>query len=258
MKNFLMIIIVIGSLFVSCTVNSHVMLKTPKDFVFDEIPTEQNLEYVISEGDLLDFRLYSNGGFAVIDIASGTGGSGSNAVRQTLSVSYLVEPSGNAKLPILGDIHLKGKTIREAQDYLEELYSEFYVDPFLQLNVKNKRVIIFPGTGSNAKVVTLQNNTVTLLEVLAQVGGISKDSKAKTIKLMRVVEGKEEREIYKINLSTIYGLNDGDMVVQANDIIYVEPNANIAREILQDITPIISLFTSSVLLYVTIKTLPNR
>jgi polysaccharide export outer membrane protein len=235
------------------------MLRTPKDFPFDEIPIEQNLEYAISEGDQLDFRLYSNGGFAVIDIASGTAGaSGANAAQRTISVSYLVEPTGKAKLPILGEVYLKGKTIREAQDYLEELYSEYYVDPFLQLNVKNKRVIVFPGTGSNASVVVLQNNTVTLLEVLAQVGGISKDSKAKTIKLMRVVEGKDKREVYKIDLSTIDGLDEGDLVVQADDIIYVEPNANIAREVLQDISPIISLVTTSILLYVTIKNLPSR
>lgn len=256
MKNFLLVIIAISALITSCTVNSHIMLKTPKDFVFDEVPTEQNLEYVISEGDQLDFRLYSNGGFSVIDIASGT--AGANVARQTLSVSYLVEPDGKAKLPILGDIFLKGKSIREAQDYLEELYSEFYVDPFLQLSVKNKRVIVFPGTGSNASVVTLQNNTVTLMEVLAQVGGISKDSKANSVKLMRVIEGKEKREVYKIDLSTIEGLDEGDLVVQANDIIYVEPNANIAREILQDIAPVISLVTTSILFYVTIKTLPNR
>lgn len=259
MKNFLLTILAIISLITSCTVNSHVMLKTPKDFVFDEIPTEQNLEYVISEGDLLDFRLYSNGGFAVIDIASGTGGgAGANMALRVMSVSYLVEPDGKTKLPILGDIYVKGKTIREAQDYLQELYSEYYVDPFLQLNVNNKRVIVFSGTGSNASVVTLQNNTVTLLEVLAQVGGISRDSKAKSIKLMRVIEGKEKREVYKIDLSTIDGLDEGDLVVQARDIIYVEPNANIAREILQDITPIVSLVTSSVLLYVTIRNLPSR
>jgi polysaccharide export outer membrane protein len=259
MKNFLLIVIAIGSLVTSCTVNSHVMLKTPKDFVFDEIPKEQNLEYVISEGDQLDFKLYSNGGFAVIDIASGTAGAaGANVAQRTLSVNYLVEPTGKAKLPILGEIYLKGKTIRQAQDYLEELYAEFYVDPFLQLNVKNKRVIVFAGTGSNASVVTLNNNTVTLLEVLAQVGGITSNSKAKSIKVMRVIEGKETREVYKVDLSTIDGLVAGDLIVQADDIIYVEPNANIAREILQDITPIISLVTSSVLLYVTIKSLPNR
>jgi polysaccharide export outer membrane protein len=257
MKKIIYLFCLITIALSSCTVNSHLMLKTPKDFVFDSIPTEQNTEYVISGGDQLDFRLYSNGGFSLIDISSGTGG-GTNVQRMTVNIFYQVQPDGTAKLPILGDVHLAGLSIREAQDTLEKIYSDFYVDPFLQLNVRNKRVIVFPGTGSNAQVVTLQNNTVTLLEVLAQVGGISRDSKAKTIKLMRIVEGTNEREVYKIDLSTIEGLPQGDIIVQADDIIYVEPNANIAREVLQDITPIVSLVSSTALLYVTIKNLPSR
>ena len=259
MKKILFIIPLLSLLVSSCTVNSHVMLKTPKDFVFDSIPSMQNTEYVISYGDQLDFRLYSNGGFSVIDIASGTAGSdGASLQRTSLTLFYLVEPNGLTKLPILGDVKLVGLTIRQAQDYLQELYSEFYVDPFLQLNVRNKRVIVFPGSGSNAQVVTLQNNTVTLLEVLAQVGGITRDSKANSVKLIRTIEGKEKREVYKVDLSTIDGLTEGDMVMQADDIIYVEPNANIAREVLQDITPIVSLVSTTILLYVTIKNLPSR
>jgi polysaccharide export outer membrane protein len=237
------------------------MLKTPKDFVFDSIPENTVDEYVISPGDQIQFRLFSNGGFSVIDIASGAGsGNGNNssvALARNINVSYLVQNDGNVKIPILGETPITGKTILEAQAYLEELYSSFYVDPFLQLNVMNKRVIVFPGSGSSAQVVTLQNNTTTLMEVLAQVGGISSNSKASTIKVMRIIDGKEEREVYKIDLSKISGLPDGDMVILADDIIYVEPNANIAREILQDIAPIISLVSSTVVFYFTMRNLVN-
>lgn len=258
------IVIIFGVLTIflgSCTVNSHLMLKTDKDFVFDEIPEEQSLEYVIDRGDQLDFRLYSNGGFSVIDMASGTGGAGGNAgammMRQGMGIFYIVEPSGKVRLPILGEIEITGMTIRSAQDLLEELYAEFYVEPFIQLNIRNKRVIVFPGSGNNAQVVTLNNNAVTLMEVLAQVGGISGDSKARSIKVMRKIDGQEERDVYKIDLSTIDGLKDGNMVVQANDIIYVEPNANIARGVLRDINPIVSLITTSILLYATIRNITN-
>lgn len=240
----------------SCTVNSHLMLKTPKDFVFDSIPENQTEEYVIAPGDQLEFRLYSNGGFSVIDLTSGTKG-GNNTLSRNMIITYLVQNDGDVKLPILGEVPIVGKSILEAQAYLEDLYSSYYVDPFLQLNVANKRVIVFPGGGNNAQVVTLQNNTVTLLEVLAQVGGISRDSKANTIKVMRVVEGKDEREIYKVDLSKISGLDEGDMIILADDIIYVEPNANIARELLQDITPVLSLVSSTLVLYLSLRTILN-
>lgn len=260
LKYSIIIFLGIAAALSSCTINSHVMLKTPKGFVFDSIPENQIDEYVIAPGDQLEFRLYSNGGFSVIDIASGTSGSsnGNTAVfARGVNISYLVQNDGTAKLPILGEIKVSGRTIVDTQEYLEDLYASYYVDPFLQLTVSNKRVMVFPGSGSGARVVTLQNNTVTLLEVLAQVGGISANSKASTVKVMRWVEGKDEREIYKIDLSKIDGLPDGDMVILADDIIYVEPNANIAREILQDIAPIMSLVTSTIVFYFSIRNLAN-
>ena len=39
----------------------------------------------------------------------------------------------------------------------------------------------------------------------------------------------------------------GDLVMQADDIIYVEPNPELARELLYDLTPLITLLTSTVL-----------
>ena len=36
-----------------------------------------------------------------------------------------------------------------------------------------------------------------------------------------------------------------DMIVQANDYIYVEPTAEIAKEIASDIVPVISLVSSA-------------
>ncbi|MCB9196181.1 MAG: polysaccharide biosynthesis/export family protein [Flavobacteriales bacterium] len=248
---------VIGALMVlmsSCTINSHLMLKTPKDYVFDSIPENKNDEYVIMPGDQLEFKLYSNGGFSVIDLTSGTKGGNVSATR--LNISYLVQNDGTVKLPILGQTPIIGKSILAAQSYLEELYSNYYVDPFLQLNVVNKRVIVFPGSGNNAQIVTLQNNTVTLMEVLAQVGGITKESKSKSIKVIRKVDNGK-REVYQVDLSTIDGLENADMIILADDIIYVEPNANIAREALQDITPIISLVTSTLVFYLTLKSLIN-
>ncbi|MCB9189709.1 MAG: polysaccharide biosynthesis/export family protein [Flavobacteriales bacterium] len=257
-KYFIILVIAFVAFLSSCTVNSHVMLKTPKDFVFDSIPDIQVDQYVISPGDQLQFRLYSNGGFSVIDITSGTGGGvNAGAMMRNINVFYLVQNDGMVKLPILGETSIVGKTVREAQAYLEERYSSYYVDPFLQLEVANKKVLVFPGSGNSAQWITLQNNTTTLMEVLAQVGGISANSKANSIKIMRKVEDKDAREVYKVDLSKIDGLPYGDMVILADDIIYVQPNANIAREIIQDISPIISLVSSTLVFYLTLKNFVN-
>jgi polysaccharide export outer membrane protein len=142
-------------------------------------------------------------------------------------------------------------TIKEAEKHLESLYAQYYVDPYVQLGVINRRVVVFPGAGGDAKVITLLNNNTTLLETLALAGGLSKRGKAKRIKLIRTVDGK--REVYLIDLSDIEGLKLADIIVQANDIIYVEPVPEIAREILQEVTPILSLISSIFIIYLTIQ-----
>ncbi len=61
-----------------------------------------------------------------------------------------------------------------------------------------------------------------------------------------------------IDLSTIEGINNADMVVQANDIIYVEPIADIAREVLADVTPVISLLSSALVIWISLRTISNQ
>ena len=237
---------------ISCTINSHVMLRTDKNFIFDNIPDIDNPEYEIAINDVVDFRLFTNDGFEVIDMTSNNSGN-RIMTNQNNIIKYNVRTDSLVELPILGEVNIVGKTIKQAEQMLEELYSKYYVDPFINLRVNSRRVIIFPGTGSSAKVVPLQFNNTSLIEALAQVGGISKSGKAKKIKLIR--QDKDKHLVYLIDLSTIKGLNDASMVLKSNDIIYVEPVANYAKEIISDIAPILSLISSALFIQATILSL---
>ena len=240
----------------SCTINSHVMLKTPKDYVFDTPPDKPIDEYIISVNDILQFRLFANDGFQLIDIAAGQGGVATQqALAARNNINYVVQADSLARLPILGNINIVGKTIVEAEAFLQAEYAKFYVEPFVILTITNKRVIVFPGTGSSAQVVSLSNNNTTLIEVLALVGGIATNSKASRIKIVR--QTKVKKDVYLVDLSTIEGIQAGSMIVQANDIIYVEPNPNLAREALADITPVVSLLSSHLLVWATFANLKN-
>ena len=79
-------------------------------------------------------------------------------------------------------------------------------------------------------------------------GGVNDRGNSSQIKLLRENRESGEREIYLIDLSTIEGIENADMIVQANDIIYVEPLPLIARELVQEIAPIITLITTAALL----------
>jgi polysaccharide export outer membrane protein len=153
-------------------------------------------------------------------------------------------------------VHVQGRTIRDAEMYLEGLYTEYYNRPFVQLTVINRRAIVFPGSSGEARVVTLDNNSSTLTEVLAQAGGITPRGNASKVKLFRRKEGGG-REVYMFDLSDIEGLKYADLIVQGDDIIYVQPNPELAREFLQDLAPLITLLTTTVLVIGLVQALQN-
>ena len=230
--------------FSSCKVfRSNLMLKTPTDFAYDQLQdsvTKQS--YKIEVNDLVQVRIFSNDGFKIINIENVSG----NYAR--IDLDYLVEQDGRVKLPLVGKVALSGLTIAEAETFLQKIYNDFYVNPFVSVKVVNKRVIIFPGNGGKAQVINLQNNNTTVIETIALGGGIQEDGKAYKVKLIRN-DGKNKPKVYLMDLSKIEGIAMGNTVVMANDIIYVEPRYRFAKTLIGEITPLISLLTSTFLLY---------
>ena len=238
----------------SCTVNKDVLFKTPTDYVFDEIPDSSSAETRITPNNILTLYFYTGNGHLMIESGLGSTAltSGSSQTNASLNIrnqiTYLVEMDGTAKLPVIGRVQLAGLSLREAEAKLEELYSFYYNEPFVILKVSNNRVIVSPGTGGQAQVVVLTNANTTVLEALAQAGGVADRGIASKIKLIRENRNTGKRDVYQIDLSTIDGLAAADLIVQPNDIIYVDPLPLIASELVNEIAPIITLITTTVLI----------
>jgi len=255
----LLAFITIATLFSSCAVNSDLMFKTPRDYEFDQPGVVSDNNYKLSPNDIITFYLYTNDGFMIIDLQS-MGGYGSSKgvntrINTNLEVRYLIEDDGYVKIPSLREVKLGGLTIDEAESFLEQEYSKDYINPFVILRVLNRRVIVSTGAGGKSMVVELSNSNTRLIEALSLAGGIVDRGKAKEIKLIRETDGKIE--VYKFDLSKIEGIESANMVVQANDIIYVEPAKQIASEVLKDLLPVLTIFTSLVAAYALIIAIGN-
>lgn len=225
--------------------NSSIMLQTKKDYQYSKNPdSTTSKDYVIAPNDIIEFRIFSNDGFKLIDLTSLN--QSNRDYQMNNKMDFLVEFDGFVKLPILGRTKLTGVTVREAELMLEEKYSSYYVKPFVMMTVKNKRVIVFPGNAGDAKVIPLENNNTTLIEALALAGGISDDGKARMVKVIRRNENKND--VYLIDLSRIEGIKQANMVLQANDIIYVEPRRKYATKAIAEIAPVLSLISSTLVL----------
>jgi polysaccharide biosynthesis/export protein len=229
-----------------CTINSDIMFKTPNDYQFETFPdTVATNLFKIQPNDMLEFRLFANDGYKMIDMVSESAGRDLMMINR-MTFTYFVEFDGLVKLPLLGRVPIAGLTTREAELLLEERYVEFYNRPFVQLQVMNRRVVVFTGQAGMSRTIPLDNNNTTLMEVLANAGGLSRRGKAKKVKLFRL-DAQGGRKVYQFDLSTIDGLRHADIVMEGDDIVYVQPNAEIAREVLTDLNPIIALLTTVLL-----------
>lgn len=235
--------------FSSCGLNSNLMFKEAKGETAqtDSIPLRPAGEYTISKDDKFSFQLYTKNGEAIIN---GMTGIKQEGVTKP-DVEYVVRQDGTAELPILGSLKVSGLTVQQCEDTLAKLYEQKngYINPYVQLKLTNQRVIIFPGSGGDAKVIPLQNSNTTLMEVIALAGGIADRGKANTVKLIRSENNK--RVVYRMDFSTIEGLKYSDMIVQANDYIYIEPNEQVGKQVIASAAPIVSLL-SSILVILTV------
>ena len=211
-----------------------------------------NIEYRVAPNDIISFDVYSNDGFKLIEQSVAVSATGSNASigneTDQSSVQYVVDIDGVVKLPTIGKFKIKDMTVREAETALEKQYALFYKNPFVMVRVLNRRVMVFTGKGGEGKVVNLQNENTTLIEALADAGGIMETGKAYKIKLIR--GDYRNPQVQMIDLSSIEGMKQSNLLLQANDIIYIEPKKQISQGIFAELVPIVGIMTSIAVIYV--------
>ena len=224
------------------------MLRIDKDYEYSEFSEIQETEYRLAPDDQEMARIFTNDGAGLINIAAGGGVS----VGSGTTLAIKIESDGFAKLPLFGRVYLQGLTIRQAEMLVEDKFSDFYNNPFVLLEVSNRRVMIFAG--DNTSVIPLTNDNTTLFEVLAQTGGLPPDGKAQKIKIIR--GDLKNPEIYLIDLSTLSGMKNANLVLQANDIIYIETRRNYVPRLVAELAPFlaaIGTITSTVALIISLR-----
>lgn len=249
-----LVVIVISFLFSSCKVMYPNRMFKQGNYEYFSVGRETLDQYTIEKGDLLTLKIYSREGFDLIDVLpneTGGGVSGGGNINSTKSLeTYLVEEDGFVELPLFGRTYVIGKTENELEDYIEERCRAIFNEPFAVLKVNNRRAFVFKG--STADVISLNEGPTSLLEVIARSGGLSGNLKAYKIKIIR--GDLKNPEIFTVDLSTIEGLRNGQLIVQTNDVIYIEERIRLVNGVLREITPVLSLIATTSTVVALIKT----
>jgi polysaccharide export outer membrane protein len=238
----------------SCSVyKQNIMFKLPKGQTITQQVQQSESNYIIQKNDKLELSVYTNKGEKIIDpsfSALQSTSSSSSPTANGLDDTYLVNENGIVKFPMLDEIKLEGLTLRDAEAVLQKNYATYYQEPFVILKYANKRVVVLGAVGG--QVIPLLNENMKLTEIIALAKGINTDGKATNIRILR------NDVVMLADLSTIDGYLKNNIIIQPNDIIYVEPIRKPFLEGFRDYGPLLGVFTSLTTLAVLIITLTNN
>lgn len=167
-------------------------------------PTEEATNYRIGPGDVLNVFVWHN---------------------TDLSAQMPVRPDGRISLPLIGDIVAAGLTPSDLSAQIQDKLKNYVKDPlvtviptqFVGLFTRQIRVI---GEAVQPRALPY-SASMTVLDVMIAVGGLTKYADGERAVLVRTIDGKQQS--YQVHLDSL--VRDGDVsqnvAMQPGDILII-------------------------------------
>lgn len=148
---------------------------------------------------------------------------GGNTVNGNYQLqSYLVDSDGNIEFPLLGSIHVAGKTRQELLDHLKKEISNYVQDPIINIQLINFQVTVL-GEVNRPGTFTVPDERLSLSKALGLAGDLTIYGRRDNVLIIR--ETGETKEYKYVDLTDSALLNSEFYYLQQNDVVYVEPNS---------------------------------
>lgn len=196
---------------------------------------------IFVQGDLLNICIYASDPTAVAQFNKGqyltpegaiskTSNNTNTAGTNTTSLTdyYLVDADGNIDYPVIGRIHIAGKTKEQlAREIKDAIYPRYIkIEPTIDIRLMNFRVTIL-GQVKSPGVYQSDNERMNILEALAKAGDLDIRGDRENVLLYRT-NADGTREVHRLNLHDKSLLLSPYFNLQQNDFIYITPNRSAA------------------------------
>ena len=137
------------------------------------------------------------------------------------ATTYTVSKEGEIEFPVLGTVHVEGKTLAEIRDEISGRInnSGYMKEPIVKVSLQKFSVTVLGETGKS--VMDITDNSFNLLQLLARSGGTGTSAKITDVMVIRTENG--ERKAYSVNLQSKDLFDSPVFYLQQNDIVYLKP-----------------------------------
>lgn len=139
-----------------------------------------------------------------------------------------ISQESTVNLPLIGQLDLKGKSVRQVEELIRSLYDkDFLVNPQITVTVLEyspRTVQVIGAVNQPGSITFPPEQKMTLVEALSRAGGPSRIANLNQVRITRVnADGKSEN--ITINLGGLKKGNSSDSFqLQKGDVIFIPEN----------------------------------
>ena len=140
---------------------------------------------------------------------------------QPRTQTYIVDKQGDIMLPILGRIHVGGKTTEQISNEVTAMVAKDVKDPYVKVDIVNFTIDVMGEVRTPQRVVA-ERQHYTVLDALAACNDLTEYGKRDRVYVIRCENG--ERTYHRLDLTNSEVFSNPYFYLRQNDVVYVEPN----------------------------------
>jgi polysaccharide export outer membrane protein len=144
-------------------------------------------------------------------------------------MGYVVDNEGCIDFPVLGVLEVAGLKRWELSDKIKNalLSQKLLADAVVTVEFMNFKVSVI-GEVTSPGTYTVEGDKVTILQAISLARDLTIFGERENVSVIRERNG--ERTIYEVNLCDVNLFKSPAYYLQQNDVVYVQPNQNKARQ----------------------------
>ena len=143
---------------------------------------------------------------------------------------YTIDKYGEIDFPVLGKLHVAGLSRSEIASFIKEslISNNLIKDPVVTVEFANLTISVL-GEVNNPGRISIDRDRISLMDAISMAGDLTIYGKRDGVFIQR--ENNGTKTFYKVNLNSSADLYASPVYyLQQNDIVYVEPNDQRARQ----------------------------
>ena len=143
------------------------------------------------------------------------------AQTQPQQQTFMVNNEGYINFPVLGKIHVQGKTTEQISEELAGLIEKYADNPYVRVEIINFKVNVM-GEVKAPCTINVKRSRFSILDAISTAGDLTDYGLRENVMVIREIGGQKVVQRLDLNDSKI--TSSPFFYLKQNDVIYVEPN----------------------------------